>query len=140
MKDLSLLASKWRYSPATGGTGFASKSFSHLLAPIVSRRRTRRTAKSDVATPRQHTCLSRRDPHEPFHRGLVSTPDARRLRGGRGPRSGTQCFHRRLGDASILRPLAPGLEHQPAPFVLWPAEGWSGVQRQRAEEGSVGLG
>ena len=33
--------------------------------------RTRRTAKSDVATASQHTCLSRRDPHEPFYRGLV---------------------------------------------------------------------
>src|SRR5262245_26814689 len=100
--------------------------------------RTRRTAKSDVATASQHTCLSRRDTHEPFHRGPVSTPNARRLRGGRGPRSGAQCFHRRLGDASILRPLAADLEHQSASFVLPAAEGGAGVQRQRAEEGSVG--
>ena len=54
--------------------------------------RTRRTSKSDVATASQYTCLSRRDPYEPFHRGLVSTPDARRLRGRRGPRSGRNAF------------------------------------------------
>src|SRR5262249_44488802 len=102
--------------------------------------RTRPIAKSDVATASQYACLSRRDTHEPFHGGLVSTPHARRLRGGRGPRKGTQCFHRRLGDASILRPLAPDLEYQSASFVLPPAEGGSGVQHQRAEEGSVGSG
>src|SRR6516225_9078939 len=32
MKDLSLLACEWRYSPATGSTGFASKSFSHVVS------------------------------------------------------------------------------------------------------------
>jgi hypothetical protein len=29
VKELSLLAREWRYSPATGSTGFASKSFGH---------------------------------------------------------------------------------------------------------------
>src|SRR5262245_57184311 len=38
MKDLSLLACKWTYSPATGSTGFATKSFSHVAVPNVSRR------------------------------------------------------------------------------------------------------
>ena len=38
-------------------------------------------------------------------------------------------------------PLLPGLEHQSAPLVLlWAAEGGPGVQRQRAEEGSVRSG
>jgi hypothetical protein len=31
--------------------------------------------------------------HERIHRGLVSTPDARRLHSGRSPRGGPQCFH-----------------------------------------------
>ncbi len=30
VKELSLLAHEWRYSPATGSTGFASKSFGHV--------------------------------------------------------------------------------------------------------------
>jgi hypothetical protein len=30
MKELSLLAREWRYSPATGSTGFAGKSFGHV--------------------------------------------------------------------------------------------------------------
>ena len=30
VKELSLLAREWRYSPATGSTGFASKSFGHV--------------------------------------------------------------------------------------------------------------
>src|SRR5450631_2735990 len=34
MKELSLLAGEWRYSPATGSTVFASKSFGHV--PLVS--------------------------------------------------------------------------------------------------------
>src|SRR3981189_1617390 len=33
MKELSLLAREWRYSPATGSTGFASKTFGHLACP-----------------------------------------------------------------------------------------------------------
>src|SRR6202022_3845882 len=33
MKELSLLAREWRYSPATGSTGFASKSFGHVACP-----------------------------------------------------------------------------------------------------------
>ena len=73
------------------------------------------------------------------HRGLISTPDTGRLRGGRGPRGGAQCFHRRLGDAGVFRSLAAGLEHQSATFVLWTAEGGPGIQRQRAEEGPVRL-
>src|SRR5271165_5723627 len=30
LKDVSLLAGEWRYSPATGSTGFACKSFGHV--------------------------------------------------------------------------------------------------------------
>src|ERR1700674_3503024 len=30
MKELSLLAREWRYSPTTGSTGFASKYFGHV--------------------------------------------------------------------------------------------------------------
>src|ERR1700730_1784221 len=33
MKELSLLAREWRYSPATGSTGLASKSFGHVACP-----------------------------------------------------------------------------------------------------------
>ena len=33
MKYLSLLAREWRYSPATGSAGFASKSFGHVACP-----------------------------------------------------------------------------------------------------------
>src|ERR1700674_2231620 len=33
VKELSLLARKRRYSPATGSTGFASKSFGHVACP-----------------------------------------------------------------------------------------------------------
>src|SRR6202158_1796774 len=33
VKELSLLALEWRYSPATGSTGFASKSFGHFACP-----------------------------------------------------------------------------------------------------------
>src|SRR6266446_9497504 len=33
MKELSLLAREWRYSPATGSTGFASKSLGHVACP-----------------------------------------------------------------------------------------------------------
>src|ERR1700730_3801001 len=33
VKELSLLAREWRYSPATGSTGFASKSFGHVACP-----------------------------------------------------------------------------------------------------------
>src|SRR5262249_32807736 len=33
MKELGLLASEWRYSPATGSTGFASKSLGHVACP-----------------------------------------------------------------------------------------------------------
>ena len=33
MKELSLLAREWRYSPATGSAGFASKSFGHVTCP-----------------------------------------------------------------------------------------------------------
>ena len=39
-----------------------------------------------------------------------------------------------------FNPLAAGLEHQSAPFVLSLAEGGSGIQHQRAEEGSVRSG
>ena len=38
VKELSLLAREWRYSPATGSTGFASKSFGHVACPHVNRR------------------------------------------------------------------------------------------------------
>ena len=56
--------------------------------------------------------------HERFHRGLVSTPDARRLRGGCGPRGGAQCFHRRLGDAGCLfDPLLLAFDHQSTSFL-----------------------
>ena len=72
--------------------------------------------------------------------GLVSTPDARRLRGGSGPRGGAQCFHRRLGDAGVFRSLAAGLEHQSAPFVHGLLKEGLSVQRQRAEEGPVRAG
>src|SRR5260370_1220298 len=37
MKELSLLAREWRYSPATGRTGFASKSLGHVACPRVKR-------------------------------------------------------------------------------------------------------
>ena len=33
VKELSLLAREWRNSPATGSTGFASKSFGHVACP-----------------------------------------------------------------------------------------------------------
>src|SRR5467141_1198806 len=33
VKELSLLAREWGYSPATGNTGFASKSFGHVACP-----------------------------------------------------------------------------------------------------------
>src|SRR3984893_9246699 len=33
VKELSLLAREWRYSPATGSTGLASKSFGHVACP-----------------------------------------------------------------------------------------------------------
>src|SRR5258707_2155286 len=33
VKELGLLAREWRYSPATGSTGFASKSFGHVVCP-----------------------------------------------------------------------------------------------------------
>ena len=33
VKELSLLAREWRYSPATGSTGFASKGFGHVACP-----------------------------------------------------------------------------------------------------------
>src|SRR6476620_8084147 len=33
VKELGLLAREWRYSPATGSTGFASKSFGHVACP-----------------------------------------------------------------------------------------------------------
>src|SRR5260370_18054272 len=33
VKELSLLAREWRYSPAKGSTGFASKSFGHVACP-----------------------------------------------------------------------------------------------------------
>jgi hypothetical protein len=36
MKELSLLAREWRYSPATWGTGFASKSLGHVACALVS--------------------------------------------------------------------------------------------------------
>jgi hypothetical protein len=38
MKELGLLARERRYSPTTGSTGFASKSFGHVLAPCFNRR------------------------------------------------------------------------------------------------------
>src|SRR6476619_3395364 len=75
-----------------------------------------------------------------FRRSLVSTADARRLCSWRGSRGGAQCFHRRLGDAGVLRSLAVGLEHQSTSFVLWATEGRPGVQRQRTEEGPVRVG
>src|ERR1700716_3642513 len=37
VKELSLLAREWRYSPATGSTGFASKSFGHVASSRVNR-------------------------------------------------------------------------------------------------------
>src|SRR5688572_6014856 len=49
-------------------------------------------------------------------------------------------LYRRLGDAGVFRSVAAGLEHQSAPFVLWLAEGGSGIQHQRAEEESVRSG
>jgi hypothetical protein len=70
---------------------------------------------------------------ERIHRGLVSTPDARRLCGGCSPRTGAQCFHRRVGHAGFLRSLALGPEHQPEPFVLSAAERRSVVQRQKGQ-------
>src|SRR5258708_6154527 len=33
VKELGLLAREWRYSPATGSTGFAGKSFGHVVCP-----------------------------------------------------------------------------------------------------------
>src|SRR5215472_15001059 len=33
MKELRLLAREWRYSPATGSTGLANKSFGHVACP-----------------------------------------------------------------------------------------------------------
>ena len=33
VKELSLLVREWRYSPATGSAGFASKSFGHVACP-----------------------------------------------------------------------------------------------------------
>src|SRR5258706_6146011 len=36
VKELGLLAREWRYSPATGSTGFASKSFRSCCLPLVS--------------------------------------------------------------------------------------------------------
>src|ERR1700730_13017155 len=33
MKELSLLAREWSCAPATGSTGFASKSFGHVACP-----------------------------------------------------------------------------------------------------------
>jgi len=38
------------------------------------------------------------------------------------PMGDAQRFHRSLGDAGFFQSLAAGLEHQPATFVLWPAE------------------
>jgi hypothetical protein len=32
VKELSLLAREWRYSPATGSTGFGSKNFGHVAS------------------------------------------------------------------------------------------------------------
>ena len=43
-------------------------------------------------------------------------------------------------DAGLFRSLAACLEHQPATFVLWPAEAKRRVQRQRAEEEPEGAG
>jgi len=37
VKELSLLVREWRYSPATGSTGFASKSFGHIACPSCQR-------------------------------------------------------------------------------------------------------
>jgi hypothetical protein len=37
VKKLSLLVREWRYSPATGSTGFASKSFGHIACPSCQR-------------------------------------------------------------------------------------------------------
>jgi hypothetical protein len=36
VKELSLLAREWRYSPAIGSTGFASTSFGSCCLPLVS--------------------------------------------------------------------------------------------------------
>jgi hypothetical protein len=38
VKELSLLAREWRYSPATGSTGFAGKSFGHVASSRVNGR------------------------------------------------------------------------------------------------------
>jgi hypothetical protein len=66
--------------------------------------------------------IMERNKHERVHLSLVSTPDARRLRGGRCPRAGAQCFYRRVGHAGFLQSLAARLEHQPQPFLLFAAE------------------
>src|SRR5918994_6723183 len=91
----------------------------------------------EIPFPRFGCCthIDMEETYERFHRGLVQTPDARRLRGRRCARRGARCFHRRLGDAGLVRSLAAGLEHQSAAFVLSAAEGGSRVQRERAEEG-----
>src|SRR5215467_9840571 len=41
MKELGLLAREWRYSPATGSTGSASKSLGHVACPSRVNRRPR---------------------------------------------------------------------------------------------------
>jgi hypothetical protein len=38
VKELSLLAREWRYSPATGSTGLAGKSLGHVACPRVNLR------------------------------------------------------------------------------------------------------
>jgi hypothetical protein len=38
MKQLSFLAREWRNSPATGSTGFASKSFGHVACFALANR------------------------------------------------------------------------------------------------------
>src|SRR6476660_4095371 len=51
VKELSLLAREWRYSPATGSTGFAGKSFGHVACPSCqpSPAQGSQTAKENVA-------------------------------------------------------------------------------------------
>src|SRR5262245_64997928 len=100
--------------------------------------RARRTAKRDVATARQHTAEE-----IPMSRSIAAL--FQRLTQGVyvvGVAHGAvrNAFTAAWVMQASFDPLLLALSINPHHFVLWAAEGWSGVQRQRAEEGSVGLG
>ena len=60
VKELSLLAREWRYSPATESTGFASKSFGHVACPSCQPSPALKLAncESDVAVSANRTVIT----------------------------------------------------------------------------------